>query len=388
MIAPVPGKAKITPFKTIDFGDLSLGDAMMAWAGLYALLSHGFRPTAPGCRLYVPGELAGLTASLFAKHDIEVRGIRPFSSRPQIGPVFTSSPPGPLREWWGAFAGPDWRMNCFQALDRQKTIPLDGSPVTARDHLRLFLTERILYRRKGWRTAVAEYIGCRLWRPFALRLGVPPTQFLMLMKQSLPSLRADVARYVETTSRGRTSAPRFALFPVGKAFQAFPPALCRQICAFLPKAETAIYIQANDPWIVQYREAGLEPRPLDRVEDLFWIVKTARRVMTTDSFPSHVAQLLRDDFTLVLTRDIAENVVHPGAYPTILARHPPCAPCSYLSRADSRLCSAGHPNCLAFDDGDFASAVARAFAAPELGAQDDWRAQTALRYQASPPEMS
>jgi hypothetical protein len=364
MKAPARRAAKIAPLRTIDFGDLGLGDAMMAWAGLYALLGQGLRPTAPGCLLYVPRELAGLATSLFAKHNIEVRGVEPFSSRRQIGPVFTSSPPRAWREWRRTFAGPDWRMNCFEALDRQKTIPLHDAPATARDRLRLFLTERILYRRQGWRTAVTEYIGCRLWRPLALRLGVLPVPFLMLMKRSLPSLRADVARYAEANSRGRALAPRFALFPTGKAFQAFPPALCRIICDRLPKSETAIYIQANDPWSSQYREVGLDPQPLEDVEGLLWIVGAAHCVLTTDSFASHVAQSLRDDFVLVLTRDIAENVVHPGASPAILAHHPPCAPCNYLARVDSTRCLAGHANCAAFDDAAFAAAVAGALTAP------------------------
>jgi ADP-heptose:LPS heptosyltransferase len=109
----------------------------------------------------------------------------------------------------------------------------------------------------------------------------------------------------------------------------------------------------DDPWIEEYRAAGIEPRALDSVGDLYTTIATARRVLTTDSFASHVAQALRDDFVLVLTRDLGENVVHPGASPSLLVRHPACAPCGYLARTDSRSCLAGHANCLAFDDAEF-----------------------------------
>ena len=360
MAARMSEGAQAVRLGTIDFGDLGLGDAMMAWAGLYALIHAGLRVSAPGCRLYVPKELAGLASSLFAKHGIEACGIAPFSARPQIGPVLTASPPDGLAQWVQTFAGPDWRLNAFEPLDRQKTIPLHAAPPGWRQRLRLSLTETMLHRRMGWRTALSEYVGCRLWRPVALRLAMPPTPFLMAMKNSLPALRAEVLRYVEQSAPRRTPAPRYALFPVGKAFQAFPPALCRRICERLPKHETAVYIQANDPWIARYREAGLELRALESVEDLFGVVSAAECVLTTDSFPSHVAQSLRDDFTLALTRDIAENVVHPGAAPRLLARHPPCAPCSYLARKDSSTCSAGHANCMAFDEADFADAIVAA----------------------------
>ncbi len=326
---------------------------MMAWAGLYALLIEGLRPLAPACRLYVPRELTNLAASLFAKFDVVTEGVRPFHPRELTSPVLTASPPETVSEWWSTFTGSDWRMNVFAALDAQKTIPLSNAPLRARDQLRLYLTERLFYKRLGWRAAVPEYVGFRLWRPLAQRLGLPPAQFLTLMKRSLPSLRTEVMAYVELHAQRRPPAPRFAIFPVGKAFQSFPPAVCRQILDRLPRGETAFFIPLDDPWLEEYRAAGIEPRALDSIDDLYSIVATASRVLTTDSLASHVAQALRDDFVLVLTRDLRENVVHPGANPRLLARHPACAPCAYLARTDSRSCSAGYANCLAFDDAEF-----------------------------------
>ena len=363
-VAPMNWKTRVVPLRTIDFGDLGLGDVMMAWAGLYALLMEGLRPLAPGCRLYVPRELADLAAALFAKYDVVTEGVRPFHPRQLTSPVLTASPPDTVTEWWSTFAGPDWRMNAFAALDTQKTIPLRNAPIPARDKLRLYLTERVFYKRLGWRAAVPEYLGFRLCRPLAQRLGLPPAQFLTLIKRSLPRLRAEVRAYVELRTRLRAPVPRFAIFPVGKAFQSFPPAVCRQIRNRLPRGEAAFFIPMDDPWIDEYRAAGIEPRALDSVEDLYTTIATAPHVLTTDSFASHVAQALRDDFVLALTRDIRENVVHPGATPRLLVRHPACAPCAYLARYDSRLCSAGHANCLAFDDAEFAVSLAEALAAP------------------------
>ena len=76
-------------------------------------------------------------------------------------------------------------------------------------------------------------------------------------------------------------------------------------------------------------------------------IKYARRLLTTDSFTSHVAQLLRDDFVLVLNRDLREGVVHPGADPVVVGNHAACAPCNYQERHEFKCCVAGYQYCIA-----------------------------------------
>lgn len=100
----------------------------------------------------------------------------------------------------------------------------------------------------------------------------------------------------------------------------------------------------------KYVAQGLEIGALESVDEILASVLQAKVIVTADSFVSHVAQFLRDDFLLILSRDFRENVVHPGAYPRIVAKHPDCALCEYHSREFHEKCPAGSPHCIAFDE--------------------------------------
>jgi glycosyltransferase involved in cell wall biosynthesis len=353
-------KAELAPLKAIDFGHIGLGDNLMAWSGLHALLTNGYRPAAAGCALYVPNDLSGLATHIFAPFGIRVEGVEPHSRRDMTGPVFSPLPPETAWQWYKTFVGTDWRMNCFEAIDAQKTIPRFERPPDPRDRIRLGLSERILYHRRGWQAAVSDYIGYRLWLPVARKMGILPLIYLAMVKRALPALRSSIGSYIDERATGDLSAPTFALFPAGKSFQAFSPASCKKLMRMLPMEDTAFFIQSSDPWIAEYHEAGLQPRSLNSIEDMLWVIKTSPYLMTTDSFSSHVAQFLRDDFVLALTRDFQEHIVHPGAYPNIVANHPTCAPCSYVPRTDSQQCVAKFNACIAFENSRFVDAIARA----------------------------
>jgi glycosyltransferase involved in cell wall biosynthesis len=356
--------------RTIDFAHIGLGDNLMAWAGLHALLINDVPVLAPGCTMYVPADLASLASAIFSRFGLRVEGVAPHSQVKAVSPVFSPLPPETLMEWYKTYIGIDWRMSCFEALDFQKSMPRLHFRDSPRIRLRLRLSERILYRRRDWQSAEADYIGYRLWRPVARKLGILPLPFLAMMKRALFSLRADVAKYIEeSVAPGRETIPDTAVFPTGKSFQAFSPAACKALREQLPAEKTRFYIQSNDPWIDAYRAVGIEPMNLESIEDVFWVVKSARRVLTTDSFSSHVAQLLRDDFVLTLTRDFRENILHPGANPIIVANHPPCAPCNYHPRGGDQKCLAGFTHCIAFDSQKFIGEIVRTMRAfPETDA--------------------
>jgi glycosyltransferase involved in cell wall biosynthesis len=354
---------RFSKLKSIDFGHIGLGDNLMAWAGLHTLVSNDFRVLSPGCLMYVPKDLAGLATAIFSRYDVLIKGVAFHPLNDLRSPVFSPLPPETPWEWYKTYIGVDWRMNCFEALDTQKTISRPNHPHDAQSRVRLGLSERILYRRRGWQSAQADYIGFRLWLPIARKLGLMPLTYLALVKRALMVLRTEIAGYVDERSVGKEPGPDMALFPTGNSFQAFSPAACKALHERLPQNKTHFYIQDDDPWIEQYRAAGIKTRHLESVEDLFWVVKSSRRVMTTDSFASHVAQLLRDDFVLALTRDFRENIVHPGTYPLIVANHPPCAPCNYTPRGESKECVGGFLNCIAFDNPAFVDNVAKAMLA-------------------------
>lgn len=346
--------------RSVDLGRIGFGDNLMAWVGLDALLSSGVEPLAPDCVLYVPNELSELAAAIFASYGLKVEGVVHESRRDPVGPVFAPAPPETIRDWYRSFLGPDWRINFYEAIDTQKTLPHPGARPNARSRFRLGLSERLIFKQQGWQVATPDYIGYRLWRPIASRLGLTPVVYLAAIKRSLPSLRRRIRRYVEDGSAKRHPAPPIAVFPAGKSFQALPPEFCVRLREHFADAEHRFYIQADDPWIASYRAAGLDPVDLRSVDDLLWTIMSARRLLTTDSFSSHVAQLVRDDFVLALSRDLRENVVHPGAEPVVMANHPPCAPCVYIPRHLSEGCPAGFRHCLAFDDPGFADRLALA----------------------------
>ena len=359
---PAIGFAKL---RTIDFAHIGLGDNLMAWVGLHTLLCNDFAIIAPGCKLYVPNGLARLATHIFSPYGLQVVGVAPHTVVPHVSPVFSPLPPESATEWYKTYIGVDWRMNCFEALDAQKTIPRLHSANDGRTRFRLGLSERLLYGRRGWQAATADYIGYRMWLPVAQKLGVLPLIFLSMMKRSLAALRAEVSRYVDQLGAAPDDALDLAVFPAGKSFQAIPPTACKILQEKLPIDRTHFYIQSDDPWLMQYYAAGISPRNLGSIDALFQTIKSARRVLTTDSFTSHVAQLLRDDFVLVLSRDFRENIVHPGANPMIVANHPPCAPCNYHPRAEAGECLAQRPTCAAFDSRRFIDDMAKAMLAFE-----------------------
>jgi glycosyltransferase involved in cell wall biosynthesis len=347
--------------RTIDLAQIGLGDNLMAWVGLHALLSSGAPLVAANCVLYVPSTLAPLATTIFGRFGLTVKGMAPHSRVDPISPLFTSLPPERMWQWYKAFVGVDWRVNCFEALDLQKSIARRNFPDTQKTRFRLNLSERRYYHRNSWKDAEPNYIGYRFWLPLARKLGIPTIQFLSLIKQYLPNFRAAFSAYIDSIDVPQTLiAPEIAVFPTGKAFQAFSPTVCGTIHSELQRLKPTFFVQKDDPWIDRYVAEGIEPQFLDSTDEIFWTVKHAKKVLTTDSFTSHIAQLLRDDFVLVLARDFRENVVHPGANPTTVSNHPSCAPCNYHSRAEADICPAGYGYCVAFSNSEFVSRIINA----------------------------
>jgi len=355
-------RTTFAPIRTLDLSTLGLGDTLMAWAGLHALLHGGYRPVAPGCTMYVQGALVRLGAALFAGHGLQVLPATSGGTAEMASPILTPQSPRTWRELYRGLAGPDWRVNCFPAVDAQKPALRADYRYDPWERFCLGLTERLHHHRGGWQAAPAEYVGFRIWMPVARRLELFPLAFLALFKQSLPHLRAEMRAFVEALGRSQPPAAAITVFPSGRSYQAFPADFCARLQDRLQPGRLDFYVPADDPWIDAYRDAGLAMIHLDQIEDLLWILLSTPKLITTDSFASHAAQLLRDDFVLVLTRDIRENVLHPGANPTIVTNHPRCAPCHYVPRVDLTSCPARYDRCIAFENDAFLDRVARTVA--------------------------
>jgi glycosyltransferase involved in cell wall biosynthesis len=345
--------------RMIDLSHVGLGDNIMIWTGLFALLQNEAQLVAPGCVIHVQPLLADLAARLFSRFGLVVQRGRPAK---QTSPLYTPLPPANLRESWGAYIGRDWRMNWVGALDMQRTFPRQGADRSFAARLRVQLSERLLYRRHSWTEALPGYTGYRIWLPLALKHGVYPIVFMSQLKRSLIEMRHIVGDYIDeiTPEAERALYSGNAAFPVGKSFQTIPPKVYSRIDDRLGGEFFTCFVQKDSPWWGDYEIGGVRAQSLDGIKDTLRHIKYARRLLTTDSFTSHVAQLLRDDFVLVLSRDLREGVVHPGANPVVVANHPACAPCNYQERNDFKCCVAGYQYCMAFESAAFVGEIVEA----------------------------
>jgi hypothetical protein len=346
--------------RMIDLSRVGLGDNLMFWTGLFTLLHNDAPLCAPGCVLHVQPILADLASRLFSRFGIVVQRGQPAQ---QISPIYSPQPPADRKEWLGTYVGRDWRMNWVEALDLQRSFPREGSDLSFAARVRLLLNEKLLYGRHSWTEAIPGYNGYRVWLPLALKHGIYPVLFMSQLKRSLAEMRRIFAEYVDemTPEADRDRYRGNAAFPVGKSFQTIPPKVYKQIDSRLGGDFFTCYVQNDSPWWGDYEVNGVSPTHLSDVKDTFRHIKYAKNLLTTDSFTSHLAQMLRDDFVLVLSRDLREGVVHPGANPVIIANHPACAPCNYQERSNFDRCVAGYRYCIAFENSAFVRDIAGAF---------------------------
>ncbi|GAN97451.1 hypothetical protein Geu3261_0185_003 [Komagataeibacter europaeus NBRC 3261] len=343
--------SKFKKLRTIDFSHIGLGDNIMAWAGLYTILLNDIPAIDSQCTIYVPRILHKFALSIFSKYGIDVKSV---SSRDQItyiSPVFSAESPNTksLKELYNSFIGPDWRINCFEALDLQKKPSSFSRKETIRSRLRLNISERIFYNHKSWENAQPAYVGYRLWLPIAHKMDIMPVQFMSLMKRSLNDFRKETIQYIDGFKHSDNNIDDILVFPVGKSFQTFTPEFCKDLSASLAPKISTFYLPKNDVWHKKYKKYSYRQKEILSIDEIFFLIKNGKKIITTDSFSSHIAQIIRDDFTLVLTRDFRENVLHPGASPRTVMHHPVCAPCHYVSRATSKKCPVGLYHCAAFD---------------------------------------
>ncbi|WCT77372.1 glycosyltransferase [Novosphingobium humi] len=346
--------------RMIDLSHVGLGDNMMLWAGLYALLSNGVEICAPGCAIHVQPILGDLAARFFEPFGLKIHRGRPPE---HISPIFTPMPPENSKQWWGTYIGRDWYMNWVEALDQQKTFPRNGADLSFAGRVRLAVSERLLYHRNNWAEATPGYIGYRVWLPLALKNGIYPLTFMAQIKRSLKEMRQIFAEFVDasTLESERTQYSGNAAFPTGKSFQTISPQFYKALNIALGGDFFTCYIQNDSAWWQSYETSGVEAKSLPNLMETFRIIKYADNLLTTDSFTSHIAQFLRDDFVLVLSRDMKEGILHPGANPTIMANHPACAPCNYQERYHFNHCVAGYEYCTAFQSSELLDGIIRHF---------------------------
>jgi glycosyltransferase involved in cell wall biosynthesis len=342
--------------RMIDLSNVGLGDNLMIWAGLYALMDNNIPILAENCILHTQPLLLTLCDSIFSKYGIEVKAGKPSK---QISPLFDPLPPRGFKQIFETYLGNDWRMNWVDATDLQKSFPRPHVNNKGFKTLINTLSEWFLYKRTTWKSASPTFIGLRIWYPIALKHGITPFNFLSMIKRSIVGLRLEVNKFIESNTL-QSDLDKYRLnsvFPVGKSFQTIPPVVCKQICDKFQSLDFKIFIQNDTPWYDDYLKNGANPISIKDFMDTLRIVKYSDILITTDSFTSHLAQLMRDDFILILSRDFRENIVHPGASPRVFSNHPECAPCNYVERYHSDRCVAGYHYCTAFHSTYFINSI-------------------------------
>jgi glycosyltransferase involved in cell wall biosynthesis len=351
------GSSRFVPLKTIDLTHIPFGDNIMLWTGLFTLLDHGLPVVEVGCKLHTHDPIAKVCRALFDRFGIEtVVG----SPREIQRPYYTPHPPKTLKESWRAYFGSDWYMDWVESTDRQKTIPRANESNRFWELVRLSVSERVIYKRKDWKSATPGYNGYRVWWPIAMRLGVKPVVFYSMMCQSLQSIRQIMGDYVDELI-AESQTPVFsdcAAFPVGNAYQTIDAASYESIMRDVGPNIFTCFVQEDSAWRPSYSARGIKTTNMRSVEETFKVIRNAKAVFTCCSFTSHVAQLLRDDFVLAMFKDFPTNTVHPGARPTLVTSIPACAPCNYLPRENHPQCPAGYDHCCALDDPTYRKRIA------------------------------
>jgi len=197
---------------------------------------------------------------------------------------------------------------------------------------------------------VADYAGymeLSALPPFAY-IGFD--QFCSEASRDLPELQ------LRLKTLGSTYPPRtgeVVVYPSGSAHQIMP-----HTWATRHLSGARFVFHRSDPYAREFRENGLKVEIFDTVDDLLRSGLGARRIICTDSFPSHFWQVYTTNVLLLQTEQLSSYIVHPG-FPTsqVISSRAPCCPCLHIAR-DTGLtpCQTGHLNCLTWQNPAYESA--------------------------------
>jgi len=160
---------------------------------------------------------------------------------------------------------------------------------------------------------------------------------------------------------GASRSKGVVVFPGGTAHQVMPP---RWAADHLRDATFAFH--ATDPYAQKFSAEGLRVGRFENPEEMLKLGQGASMILVTDSFPSHVWQLMGKRVILLLSQQPRSRVVHPG-FPDeqVVESCAPCCPCRSRDRGNHRLCDAGHAHCATWFSEDYVSAFHRVLASPQ-----------------------
>ena len=130
-----------------------------------------------------------------------------------------------------------------------------------------------------------------------------------------------------------------------------PPAWAK---SNLPTAAFAFF--EGDRFRVEFQALGLQVKCFKSTEELLQLLAAARRILLTDSFPSHVAQSYTAVATIMLTEQVPPRTIHPAFDGAVVQSTARCAPCRHIAQGFG-LCEAGHEFCLTWSDRAYTAAL-------------------------------
>jgi len=177
-----------------------------------------------------------------------------------------------------------------------------------------------------------------------LALDIPYDQARAQLTRDLPQLRRRLRQLVPKAA-GRCDAP--TVFPSGTTFQVMPVALAVELAR---RYGARFAFHSSDRYQDVYRAAGLDVVCFADTAGLLAVASASSRVVSTDSFPSHLLQLYSASTVVALSQRPSRHVVHPGFDGGIIESTAPCCPCVNHARAVTTVCPVGRVQCLVWTD--------------------------------------
>lgn len=197
-----------------------------------------------------------------------------------------------------------------------------------------------------------EYQGYMEMTALPAFAEIEPAAFATQGAVDLPVVRERMQRAIPL----RPEVP-LMVFPSGSAHQGIPVPWARQ---YLPNA-LFVFFDADD-FKAEYDAAGLRTETFRSVEDLLSQAARAQRLLTSESFTSHILQSYRADAVIALTQGSGSRLLFPGFDGLAVPSEAPCCPCRSLARGIQPLCDMGHLFCVTWNHPRFIERLCHAIA--------------------------
>lgn len=321
------------------------GDVLMAINGLQALIELGVPCLADNAGIYTRTDTAPLIQAILPTIRVvslqESRGV----PHPRYVIVQRTSWSTVLRNWFYT----DYYVNF---PERRLVTSYGYPPPGVVQRLKMMLTDLRYGTSINRARETPTYYGLKIWAPLAGRWGISDTALMRGLYAAHRTLRQRLLAHAQALGPPPQEAPvpSIAIFPAGRGFQYVPPAFVVRLIteAKLRSEQYACCFGPNDASIDDYRSAGLPCRITHDPMALLRIVAGARVTVTSDSFVSHLAQLVARQHVALMSHDLPSHTLHPAAASHIIFEPQDCCPCYYTTRSVGTVCQAGRAACGVF----------------------------------------